>query len=151
MTTYNITSDDTITLWNRVFNDFADGDVSIITFPNDIVTMKTGKSQNTIYSKNEPGNNATAVLRLIRGGTDDQFLQGKIAAMQQDFVAQELATGEFVKRMGDGQGNVARDVYTMLGGVITRQVDGKENVEGDTSQGVAVYNLSFAKAVRSIQ
>lgn len=151
MTTFNITSDDTLTLWNRVFNDFADDDVSSVTFPNDIITVKTGKNQNTIYSKNEPGNNANVVLRLIRGSSDDQFMQGKLAAMEQDFVSQELASGEFVKRLGDGQGNVARDVYTMLGGVIVRRPDGKENTSGDTSQGVVVYNMTFAKAVRSIQ
>ena len=151
MTTLNITSDDTLPLWNRVFNEFADDDVSSVTFPNDIITVKTGKNQNTIYSKNEPGNNANVVLRLIRGSSDDQFMQGKLAAMEQDFVSQELASGEFVKRLGDGQGNVARDVYTMLGGVIVRRPDGKENTSGDTSQGVVVYNMTFAKAVRSIQ
>ena len=87
----------------------------------------------------------------MKGSSDDQFLQGKISAMEADFVATELATGEFVKRLGDGQGNVARDVYTLLGGVIVKRVDGKENASGDTNQGVAVYNMVFAKAVRSIQ
>ena len=151
MPTYNLTSDDTLTLWDRVINDYADDDVSAITFPNDVVAVKTGKNQNTIYAKDEKGNNAMLVLRLIRGSSDDQFMQGKIAAMEADFVATELANGSFAKRMGDGQGNVRSDVYTMLGGVITRRVDGKDNVSGDTTQGVSVYNMMFAKAVRSIQ
>lgn len=151
MTTFTVTSDDTLTLWGRVFNDFADDDVSSVSFPNNAVSVKTGKNQNTIYSKDEKGNNANVVVRLMKGSSDDQFLQGKIAAMEADFVATELATGEFVKRLGDGQGNVARDVYTLLGGVIVKRVDGKENVSGDTNQGVSVYNMVFAKAVRSIQ
>lgn len=151
MTTFTVTSDDTLTLWGRVFNDFADDDVSSVSFPNNAVTVKTGKNQNTIFAKDEKGNNANVVVRLMKGSSDDQFLQGKISAMESDFVATELATGEFVKRLGDGQGNVARDVYTLLGGVIVKRVDGKENASGDTNQGVAVYNMVFAKAVRSIQ
>lgn len=151
MATYTVTSDDTLTVFDRVFTDYADDDVTVISFPNDNVTVKTGKNRNTIFSKNEPGNNANLVLRLMRGSGDDQFMQARIAEMEADFVSAQLANGEFVKRLGDGQGNVARDVYTLQGGVIVRRVDGKENVSGDISQGVAVYNMTFAMAQRSIQ
>lgn len=151
MTIYVITGSDTLTLFDRVFADFADDDVSTFTFPNDLVTMKTGKNRNTIYSQNEPGANADGVLRFIRGSSDDQFLQGKILEMQQDFVGSVLAAGQFVKRLGDGEGNVIRDVATLAGGVFTREVDVKANVSGDTSQGVAIYNMKFAQATRSIQ
>lgn len=151
MATYNLVSDGTLTLWDRVFNDFADDDISAITFPNDLVTVKTGKNGNTIYSKNEPGRNATCVLRLIRGSSDDQFVQNRLSEMKRDFVSTQLADGEFAMRLGDGDGNVIRDVYTLKGGVVTRPVDGKENVSGDTTQGVSVYNITFADADRSIQ
>jgi hypothetical protein len=134
-----------------VFNDFADDDISAITFPNDLVTVKTGKNGNTIYSKKEPGRNAMAVLRLIRGSSDDQFVQNKLSQMKSDFVSTQLADGEFAMRLGDGAGNVIRDVYTLKGGIITRPVDGKENVSGDTVQGVSIYNVMFADADRSIQ
>lgn len=151
MATYNLTSDGTLTLYDRVFNDFADDDISAITFPNDLVTVKTGKNRNTIYSKNEPGNNATAVVRLIRGSSDDRFMQTKISQMKADFVGTELMFGEFAMRLGDGEGNVIRDVYTLKGGIVTRQIDGKENVSGDTAQGVSIYNIMFADVERSIQ
>lgn len=151
MTTNTITADDTLTLYGRVFNDLADADVSVITFPNNLVEMKTGKNRNTIFSKNTTGENAELVLRLVRGSSDDQFLQGQLSTSTSDFAATVLATGEFVKRLGDGQGNVARDVYTLGGGVIMKNVEGKENVEGDVAQGVAVYNMKFATVVRSIQ
>lgn len=151
MATYNLVTDGTLTLFDRVFNDFADDDVSAITFPDDLVTMKTGKNGNTIFSKNEQGRRATGVIRLIRGSSDDQFLQGKISRMKKDFVSTALAFGEFSMRIGDGQGSVLRDVYTLKGGIITRQVDGKENVSGDTAQGVTVYTFGFADAERNIQ
>jgi len=151
MATNVITADDTLTLFDRVFNDFADGAVSMITFDNDIVGVKTGKNANTIFSKNETGNNAKMVLRIMRGSSDDKFLQDKLQQIEGDYAATVLASGEFVKRLGDGQGNVISDAYTLEGGTFTRKIDTMENVEGDTQQGVSVYNMIFAYATRSIR
>lgn len=151
MATYNLISDGTLTLYDRVFNDFADDDVSSITFPNDLVAMKTGKDGNSIYSKNETGRNATAVIRLIRGSNDDQFMQNILTQSKKDFATTVLGVGEFVLRLGDGDGGVLRDVYTLKGGIVTRQVDTKENTSGDTTQGVSIYNMMFADVDRSIQ
>lgn len=151
MATYNLVTDGTLTLFDRVFNDFADDDVSAITFPDDLVTMKTGKNGNTIFSKNEQGRRATAVIRLMRGSSDDQFMQGKISRSKANFVVTSLAFGEFAMHVGDGEGGFIRDVYTLKGGMITRQIDGKENVSGDTAQGVCVYTIGFADADRSIR
>ncbi len=88
---------------------------------------------------------------MMLGSSDDNFLQGKLTQSDENYAATILAAGEFVKNVGDGAGNIRRDVYTLGGGMITRYVDGKTNVEGDTQQGVAVYNIIFAKAIRSIQ
>lgn len=151
MSTYNLAADGTLTLYGRVFANFADGDISSITFPNEFVNLQTGKNGNTIYTKNEAGRNAMATLRLIRGSSDDQFLQTKFATMKKDFVSTELAFGEFALRLGDGYGNIARDVYTLQGGAITKPVEGKENVSGDASQGVSIYTITFADGDRSIQ
>ncbi|WP_299074735.1 hypothetical protein [uncultured Paraglaciecola sp.] len=146
-----LTAEDTLTLYDRVIVDLADDDVSSLSFNNDLVAVKTGKNKNSIYAKNEMGNNATLTIRLIRGSSDDQFMNSKLVEMQKDFVATSLATGEFVKRLGDGQGNVIRDVYTMQGGTFTRRVDSKENVSGDTEQAVAIYTMVFANVIRSHQ
>lgn len=151
MGTYNLVADGTLTLYDRVFNDFADDDISAITFPNDLVSMSTGKNGNTIYAKNERGRNATASIRLIAGSPDDRFLQGKLTVTKRDFANTELAFGQFVRRVADGEGGVIRDVYTLKGGMITRPVDGKENSSGDTNQGVVVYNIMFADHERSAE
>ncbi len=147
----SVTSNDTLTLYGRVFNDLAEGDVSSITFPNDLVNMKTGKNKNTIYARDESGNNAMLILRVVRGSGDDTFLQTQLSLSEADFVSTALASGQFVKRLGDGQGNVTSDVYMLAGGVISKQVEGKENVSGDIEQAVSVYNFKFATATRSIQ
>lgn len=151
MPSYNLVSDGTLTLGGRVLADFADDDVSAITFNTDIAALKTGKNGNTIYTKNEQGRNATASIRLIRGSSDDQFMQSKLDKQRQDFATAELLFGQFVLRIGDGAANIVSDTYTLKGGLITRPVDGKENVSGDTSQGVVVYNVMFASGERSIQ
>ncbi len=151
MSTFTITAEDTLTLGNRVFNDFADDDVSKITFPNDMVKAKTGKNKNTIFSRDATGDNAVLALRLIRGSSDDQFLQSIISGMEVDFVATITLDGEFVKRLGDGQGNIKRDVYTLQGGMIQKKPESGENVAGGTDQAVAMYTIIFANGKRSIQ
>lgn len=150
MTVNTITSNDTLTLNNRVLVDQSLGDVSSITFPNELVTRKTGKNGNTIFAQNAPGQNADLVIRVARGSSDDQFLQGIIASQPTDFPSTVLITGTFVKRLGDGQGNVISDTYTLAGGVISKQVEGKENVDGDLGQGESVYMVKFAAAKRSL-
>lgn len=147
---FTVTSNDTLTLNGHVFNDLATDDVTTISFPNALVTRKTGKNGNTIYAQNAQGLNADLVLRVMRGSTDDQYCQQLINTSPEDFPATQLLTGTFVKRLGDGQGNVVSDTYTLAGGVISKLVDGKENVSGDTSQAEAIYNVIFASGARAI-
>ncbi len=150
MSIFAITGDDTLTIYDRVFNDLADGDTSTITFPNNLVETKTGKDKNTIFSKNETGNNAEMILRLIRGSSDDKFLSSKLAEIERDITSITLASGEFVKKIGDGSSGLTRDVYSLEGGVINKKVEVKENVEGDTEQGAAIYTFMFANAKRDL-
>lgn len=152
MSIFNVVSDDTLTIFGRIINDFATGKTSTITFPNDFANVTTGKNGNGIISKNANGGNSVLTLRLMRGSSDDNFLQAKIAAAQADFVSQELATGEFVKRIGDGAGEVKRDVYTLLGGTFSKIApDTEEDVSGTEDQAIATYTIKFIKTLRSIQ
>lgn len=151
MGTTTITGKDTLTLWDKVFNDFADGDASILTHPNELIAMKTGKNGNSIYTKNETGNNGELVLRLVRGSSDDRFLNGKLAEVQgDDFASLTLAEGSLIKRLGDGDGNVFSDTYNLQGGIISRMVDTKENVEGDIEPAVSTYTMKIAVSKRNI-
>ncbi len=150
MPTVTVTSNDTLTLNGHVFADLSLADVTAISFPNELVSRKTGKNGNTIFAQSAQGLNGDLMIRVSRGSTDDQFLQGIISSAPADFPSTVLMYGTFVKRLGDGQGNVVSDVYTLGGGVISKQVEGKENVDGDVSQGEAVYSVKFANVVRSI-
>jgi hypothetical protein len=141
---------DTITINGRVLADLADANVSELTFPNEIAALKTGKNGNSVYALNETGRQAELRLRLIRGSSDDKYFNGLIASQQADFAATVLATGQVVKRLGDGLGNILNDTYILSGGIMTKMVDVKSNVEGDTEQSISSYSMKFSNAPRVI-
>lgn len=141
---------DTTKLNGRIFNDLVDGDCVILTFPNDLTTRKTGKNGNTIYAFNHTGKQVDVSMRVLRGSSDDKFLNELLGVYKNDPPRFTLLAGEFVKTIGDGSGAVISDIYSMNGGVFAKNIDAKENAEGDTDQSVAVYNFYFSNAPRTI-
>jgi hypothetical protein len=95
------------------------------------------------------GLQAEMVLRIIRGSQDDLFLNGILSTQLLDFSSFVLLTGQFIKRIGDGQGNVQNDTYLVAGGVFMKQVEAKSNVEGDTEQSLAIYHVKFSNVGRA--
>lgn len=148
MATVALSGADTVILNNRIFSDLADGDCAELTFPNDIAQVKTGKNGNSIYGLNEMGKQADFKLRLVRGSADDKYLNNLLAQQQLGFENTVLNNGEFIKRIGDGKGNVTNDTYIVSGGIFVKQVEAKTNVEGDAQQSVAVYEMKFSNAPR---
>lgn len=146
----SLTGNDTIVLNDRVFADFADGDVAAITFPNELASVKTGKNGNSIYAQNLTGLQGQFVLRLLMGSEDDKFLNNLWVAQQNSFAEFVLLNGQFVKKVGDGAGNLQSIIYDASGGVFTKGIEAKTSVEGDTEQSVAVYTMMFSLAKRSI-
>jgi hypothetical protein len=151
MAVYAVTSDDTITIGNRALVDLADADTTKVDIPNDMADVKTGKNGNGIISRNRQGDNANVTLRLVRGSSDDAYMQNLLTAARNNWVGQTLLKGQFIKMLGDGNGNVVRDIYSLSGGVFLKNVAGLENVNGETEQAVAVYELKFVNVSRSLQ
>ena len=146
----SLTGNDTLKLRDRVFADFAEGDYAALTFPNDIAALKTGKDGNTIYALNETGRQCELVIRVLRGSSDDKFLQNLLAAQRNDFSGFVTLEGELVKRIGDGKGNITSDTYLLTGGVFTKNVEVKSNAEGDVEQSVSVYTIHFGDNSRTL-
>lgn len=146
----SLTGDDTIKINDQIFADFGDGDTAVLDFPNDLMQAKTGKDGNSIFAFNNSGRQCTFVLRLLRGGSDDTFLNNLFASQVNSPAGFTLLTGEFIKNIGDGQGNIRQDIYALSGGTFKRGVNAKENTEGDTEQAISVWNLLFTNAPRSI-
>lgn len=151
MSTVALSGDDTATLNNRVFADFADGNFIELVFPNDIAAVKTGKNGNSIYGLNTTGKQCELKMRLIRGSSDDKYMNNLLIQQQNNFSGTVLSFGQFVKKLGDGQGNITSDTYLLSGGIFTKQVEAKSNAEGDLEQSIAVYMLKFSNSPRSIR
>ena len=151
MSTLSLSGNDTIKINEKILADFADGDIAVLTFPNELATLKTGKNGNTIYSINETGRQADLTLRLIKGSSDDKFLASLLSAQKANLPSFILMSGELVKRLGDGSGKIVADTYILSDGIFTKEVEAKSNVEGDTSQSVSVYIIRFAAGPRAIE
>ena len=145
---FSLTGNDTAVIGGVVFRDVADGDWFTMTFPNELANAKTGKNQNVLFASNSMGQQAEATLRLIRGSDDDLALDSLLQQQLQDFASFEVLTGQFTKRVGDGNGNVLADQYVADGGIFQHQVDAKANAEGDTEQSVSLYRFKFAVVQR---
>lgn len=148
MSTVAMSGADSITINNRILSDLADGNCLELTFPNEIANVKTGKNGNSIYGLNETGKQAEMKIRVIRGSSDDKFLNNLFALQQQNFSQFILMQGEFVKRVGNGQGQLTSDTYIVSGGIFTKGIEAKTNVEGDAEQSVAMYTLKFSNSPR---
>lgn len=149
MNSRSLTGNDTIQVAGRVLTDFADGTVATLSFPNELVAVKNGKNGNAIFNLNAMGQQADLELRVLRGSPDDSFLNDLLVTMEKDLPTFVLMDGYFVKRVGDGKGNVAQDTYITSGGVFTKKVEVSENVEGATDPAVSVYAIKFSNSDRA--
>lgn len=145
-----LSGNDTVVLNNRNFSDFADGNIVELTFPSDIAQVKTGKNGNSIYGLNTTGLQCELKMRLVRGGADDQFMNNLLVQQNANFAGTVLLQGQFIKKIGDGAGNITSDTYILGGGVFTKQVEATSNVEGDSAQSVSVYMMKFTNSPRAI-
>jgi hypothetical protein len=150
MSTFALSGQDSLTINTRVLNDFATGNVVELTFPNEIATLKTGKNGNSVFGFNATGKQAELKVSVIRGSADDKYLNGQLEAQDGNFVYTALATAEFIKKIGDGKGNVIGDTYVLGGGIFTKRIEAKSNVEGEAEQSVAIYTMKFSVGHRVI-
>jgi hypothetical protein len=146
----SLTGKDTIIIDDRILKDLADADTAVLEFPNNLVEAKAGKNGNMIYAFNASGKLVNVTLRLIRGSSDDKYMQSRLQEYINDPAAFVMLEAEFIKRIGDGTGNTISDVYVLPGGAFLKMPGSKENVAGDTEQAVSVYALVFANSQRAM-
>ncbi len=88
-------------------------------------------------------------LRLILGSADDKYLNSEYVLCRADPPTYSLLTGEVIKRVGNDSGTTAV-VYVLRGGVVQKQSNVRNNVEGDTGVSVAEWDIFFAYGERSL-
>jgi hypothetical protein len=151
MPAVSLTGGDTAQIDGIILATLADGNAFDITFPNNLATVKAGKNGNIIYAKNEMGRMCDINLRVLLGGSDDKYLNSRLQQWISDPSSFSFLTGMFIKRVGDGLGNLQSKVYNCSGGTFVKQVEAKTAAEGDTEQSVAIYFLTFGACQVSIQ
>jgi hypothetical protein len=147
---YVLTGSDTMSINGATLIGQADDNWGDLKFPNPIANMKTGKNGNTLFGFNATGKNCEQTLRLLRGSSDDQILNGLLQQQLYNFASFVLLYGQFIKKLGDGAGNVLSDIINLGGGVIEKQPEAASNTSGDTNQSVVIYMIKWARASRSI-
>lgn len=145
-----LTGKDITILNDRIFNDLATAETVHIEFPNDLVDGKTGKNGNTVYAFNATGLVVNVTLRLILGSADDKFMNAQRANYINDPAGYILLQERFIKNVGDGKSNKTPIIYQLNGGVISKMTEGRENVEGDIEQAIAIYLIKFANSARLV-
>ena len=147
----SLTGNDTASIDGTILTTMVEGTPFDIAFPETWGEMKIGKNGNAIYAKAAMGDVADVTLRLLLGGVDDQYLTGRMAEWDQNESAFVLLTGQFVKRIGDGNGNISTKIYSMTGGIFRFGVAAKTVSEADVEQSVATYRMRFLCPPPSIQ
>lgn len=143
------TLSDIIELDGEVVTGGADGDIAVISYPNDTAGVSTGKGGNTVAAHNEMGRQADLVLRVVRGCYDDKRLNSKLVQWTKRSPEFVPIVGNFTKVIAvDGGTN--SDTTSLMFGIPLRRVEARENVAGDTEQAIAVYNIRFGNSDRSI-
>jgi hypothetical protein len=146
----SLTGNDISIINDRLLRDLADGDAVNLDFPNNLAEGKKGKNGNSIISFNEQGGMVTVTIRVLLGSPDDKYLNKELTLYKNNRAGYILLTGEFVKKVGDGQGNVSNIIYNMTAGFVQKYPNAKENTEGDTEQAVTIYQIVFMNTDRSI-
>ena len=137
------TGNDLIEFNGRTLVDFANGDVVVVSFPNEISGTAAGKNGNVIVARNEQGRVAEVALRIVRGSPDDKFLNSILKSWNNDPRSYEPASMTLTK-MISVDGSVTNDLVSLKFGFPQKAVpDVKVNVEGDVEQAVSVYNFRF--------
>lgn len=148
--TFALTGNDTIIINDRPLADLGTGDICTLTFADNLTDMQVGKNGNAIITYNPQGKKVDVELKLLSGSSDDKFLNSLLLALSTDFPSFSLIKGSFGKRIGDGTGAVNNITYTLEGGTFAKNIDAKENVEGDKEQAQVIYRLTFASSKREI-
>ena len=146
----SLTGNDIVTLNGRVFHDFANGDVIKLDFNGELIKVAASKDGNVIYGLNTEGKVATLSLELLAGSSDDRYLNSLLASQLSDLSGFVLILGSFVKRVGDGAGNITNIIYNTLGGVIEKFPSAATNTTGDTKQSISSWSIKFGNNTRAI-
>lgn len=143
------TGKDIIKFNDRILSNFANGDCTIVTFPNELHGMANGKDGNSLAAHNEQGNIAELEMRIIKGSADDKYLNSFILAWKNHSDEFAPATVECTKMITTETGRVNETLS--LGFIFpSNQIETRSNTDGDTDQMVSVYRFRAGTSSRAL-
>lgn len=135
----------------RVLTDFADGTIFDIDYVSDLINSTTGKEGNTVFVKDERGRNGKGSMRILKGSSDDNYLNGLFTDMKSSFGSgTKILTIDIVRKIVDGTGTTLTESFNLQGCLLTQMPKTSVNVHGDTEQAISVWNMVAADVNRSI-
>lgn len=149
-TTDTLVGQDTIVINGRSLTNLGYGTVVDISIPTALVEIESGKDGSAIYAMNQAGRQAEVKIRVLAGSPDDVFLNGINEDFKADFASSTLINASFIKRTGDGQGNIVVTSWVLSGGVPGNAPADKWDVNGNTEQALMEYSYKFARAERQL-
>lgn len=146
-----IAGKDVVIINGQVLTGFADADAIKFEPQGPIAQMKVSKDGNSIYAMQYSGIVGKLTLRLVRGSLDDQTLNALLQQWIGDPSSFVLMAGSYVKRVGDGKGNITNEVYQLAGGVFEAIPGGISSMDGSIEASVTTYTLLFRNDARLMQ
>jgi hypothetical protein len=140
------TGTDLIEVDNLVLTDFADGDVAVLTFPNQKISKISGDNGNTITVENASGRQAQLQLRILQNSSDYKYLKSRMSQQDADLISMVKLTAKFTKITGDDKGKVSKDTVSCYGGNFTNNVQFTKGKNGNAEVGVAVFTILFSRS-----
>jgi len=148
--TDTLVGQDTIVLNGRTLSNLGFGTVVDISIPSALVEIESGKDGSAIYAMNQAGRQAEVKVRVLVGTPDDVFLNNLNERFKANFAGSELINASFVKRTGDGHGNITTTTWVLSGGVPGTVPADKWDVNGNTEQALMEYSFKFSRAERQL-
>lgn len=139
---------DVLIINGQIFTGLADGDAIKCEPQGPISQYKVSKDGNTIIALQYSGIVVKLTVRLVRTCFDDQTLNGLLQQWIGNPTGFSTMAGSYVKRIGDGKGNVINEVYQLAGGVFEAIPAGHTNTDGSLEQNVTVYTMFFRNDAR---
>ena len=148
--TDTLVGQNTIVINGRSLTNLGYGTVVDISIPSALVEIESGKDGSAIYAMNQAGRQAEVRVRVLVGSPDDVYLNNINEGFKADFAGSVLINASFIKRTGDGQGNIITTTWVLSGGVPGTAPADKWDVNGNTEQALMEYSFKFARATRQL-
>lgn len=148
--TDTLVGQDTIVVNGRSLSNLGYGKVVDISIPTALVEIESGKDGSAIYAMNQAGRQAEVKIRVLAGSPDDVFLNNLNESFKSDFASSVLINASFIKRTGDGQGNITTTTWILSGGVPGNAPADGWDVNGNTEQALMEYSFKFSRASRQL-